>query len=147
MRNRVKVSIILTSGCVAPSVSSSTSRSHGTSRARHMRSTRSGKSRCCRLSAEMLKAMLVSMQSSLHSTRLFHRSGHCEPERFTESEGRFEDTAVESADDQHRRTIIVRRQEAEQLDPVHSGHSEVERNHVGLSAKKFFAKFSVVGGY
>src|SRR4028118_1997505 len=61
IRKRVSVSISLISGWVALSVSSSTNRSVGTSSARHIRSTRSGKSRCSRLSAEILNAMQESM--------------------------------------------------------------------------------------
>jgi hypothetical protein len=79
--------------------------------------------------------------------RFFYWSGHGEPERFTESKGRFKNPAIESADDEHGRTIILRRQKAEQLDPVHSRHAEVKRDHVRVSAEKLFAKFSVVGGY
>ncbi len=78
IRKRVSVSISLISGWVAPSVSSSTRRSAGTSSARHIRSTRSGKSRCSRLSAEMLNATQVSMPSSRQSShwRRMVRSPH-----------------------------------------------------------------------
>ena len=76
--------------------------------------------------------------------RLFDRAGHVEAERLAEPEGGFEHSAVEAADDQHRRAIILVGEEAEQLDPVHARHSKVERDHVGPVGEEGVAKLVVV---
>ena len=53
------------------------------------------------------RSSVSTLSSSSQPHRLFERPGHVEAERFAEPEGGFEHPAVEAADDQHRRAIIL----------------------------------------
>src|SRR5690348_15621735 len=77
---------------------------------------------------------------------LFKRPDHRQPKRFAEPEGGLKDAAVEAADDQHRCAAVSLGEEAEQLDAVHSGHAEVERDCIGPLRLDGLAESAVIAG-
>ena len=78
--------------------------------------------------------------------RFFERADHLEAERFAQPECAFKDAAVEPADDQHRPAKALIGEEAEQFDPVHSGHAKVERDHCGAVVDISLTKIVVAIG-
>jgi hypothetical protein len=81
----------------------------------------------------------------LEADWLFERADHVQPKSFAQTESRFENPPVETADYEHRCLAIFLGEETKKLDSIHTGHSEVERDHVGVFPPDNVAELLVVG--